>query len=71
MGGIDGDALLISLDGVASTRIVGVSASCYPPEHRKVLKKLSSGTGSPRWSRKKGRKIDVVVVLLYKLHFTK
>ena len=30
-GGIDGGGLLNSLDGVAPTRIVGVSASCYPP----------------------------------------
>ena len=30
-GGIDGGGLLISLDGVAPTRIVNVSASCYPP----------------------------------------
>ena len=29
--GIDGGGLLISLDGVAPTRIVGVSASCCPP----------------------------------------
>jgi len=30
-GGIDGGGLLISPDGVAPTRIVGVSDSCYPP----------------------------------------
>ena len=30
-GGIDGGGLLISLDGVAPTQIVNVSASCYPP----------------------------------------
>jgi len=30
-GGIGGGALLISLDGVAPTRIVGVPSSCYPP----------------------------------------
>jgi len=28
---IDEGGLLISLDGVAPTRIVGMSASCYPP----------------------------------------
>jgi len=28
---IDGGGLLISLDGVAPTQIVNVSASCYPP----------------------------------------
>jgi len=30
-GTIDGFGLLISLDGVVLTRIVSVSASCYPP----------------------------------------
>jgi len=30
-GGIDGGGLLISPDGVAPTRIVGVSGSRYPP----------------------------------------
>jgi len=30
-GRIDGGGLLISLDGVVSTRIVGLSASCYAP----------------------------------------
>ena len=38
---------------------------CLPvnlPLHHKV-QKFSSGTGSPRWSRKKGRKMVVVVVL--------
>jgi len=30
-GGIDGGGLLISPDGLAPTRIVGVSAFCYPP----------------------------------------
>jgi len=30
-GGIDGGGLLISLDGVAPTYIVSVSAYCYPP----------------------------------------
>jgi len=29
-GGIDGGGLLIGPDGVAPTRIVDVSASCYP-----------------------------------------
>ena len=47
--------MLIRLDGVAPTQIVGVSASCYPSEHRNVHKKLSSGTSSPGWSREKGR----------------
>jgi len=39
-GGIDGGGLLISPDGVLPTQIVGVSASCYPPYHHKVQKKL-------------------------------
>jgi len=45
--------VLISPDGVAPTRIVGVSASCYPPWQHKVQKKLSSGSGSPGWSQKR------------------
>jgi len=55
--------LLISPGGVAPTRIVDVSASCYPPLHHKVQKKLSSGTGSPGWSRKKSRKTVVCIGL--------
>jgi len=31
MGGIDGGGLVIGPDGVATTCIVGVSASSYPP----------------------------------------
>jgi len=38
-----------------------VSASVNLPLHHKV-QKFSSGTSSPRWSRKKGRKAVVVVV---------
>ena len=38
-----------------------MSASVNLPLHRKV-QKFSSGTGSPRWSRKKGRNMVVVVV---------
>jgi len=49
---------LVSLDGVAPSRMVSVSASVNPPLHHKV-QKLSSGTGSPGWSRKKGRKTVV------------
>jgi len=41
--------------------MVSVSASDNLPLHHKV-QKFSSGTGSPRWSRKKGRKMVVVVV---------
>jgi len=51
---------LISPDGVASIRMVGVSASVNLPLHHKV-QKFSSGTGSPGWSRKKGCKMVVVV----------
>ena len=40
--------------------MVAVSASVNLPLHHKVHK-FSSGTGSPRWSRKKGRKTVVCV----------
>jgi len=50
---------LISPHGVAPSRIVGVSASVNLPLHHKV-QKFSSGTGSPRWSQKKGSKMVVV-----------
>ena len=49
---------LVSPDGVAPSRMVGVSASVNLPLHHKV-QKFSSGTGSPGWSRKKGRKTVV------------
>ena len=52
---------MLSPDGVAPIRMVGVSASVNLPLHHKV-QKFSSGTGSPGWSRKKGRKTVVVVV---------
>jgi len=52
---------LLSPDGVAPSRMVGVSASVNFPLHHKV-QKFSSATGSPGWSRKKGRKTVVVVV---------
>ena len=42
--------------------MVGVSASVNLPLQHKV-QKFSSGTGSPGWSRKKGRKMVVVVVV--------
>ena len=41
--------------------MVSVSASVNLPLHHKV-QKFSSGTGSPGWSRKEGRKMVVVVV---------
>ena len=40
--------------------MVSVSASVNLPLHHKV-QKFSSGTGSPGWSRKKGRKMVVVM----------
>jgi len=39
--------------------MVGVSASVNLPLHHEV-QKFSSGTGSPRWYRKKGRKTVVM-----------
>jgi len=48
-----------SLDGVAPSRMVGVSASVNLPLCHKV-QKFSSGTGSHGWSQKKGRKMVVV-----------
>jgi len=59
---------LVSPDGVTLSRMVGVSASVNLPLHHKV-QKSSSGTGSPGWSRKKGRKTFVVVVVLLLLSF--
>ena len=53
---------LLSPDGVAPSRMVGVSASVNLPLHHKV-QKFSSGTGSPGWSRKKGRKTVVCVCM--------
>jgi len=49
---------LVSPDGVAPSRTVGVSASVNLPLHHQV-QKFSSGTGSTGWSRKKGRKMVV------------
>ena len=51
---------LVSPDGVAPSRMVGVSASVKLPLHHKV-QKFSSGTGSPGRSQKKGRKTLVCV----------
>ena len=45
---------------VSRCRMVCVSASVNLPLHHKV-QKFSSGTGSPGWSQKKGRKMDVCV----------
>jgi len=54
---------VVSPDGVAPSRIVGVSASVNLPLQRKVHK-FSFGTGSPGWFRKNGRKTVVVVVVV-------
>ena len=51
---------LVGPDGVAPSRMVGLSASVDLPLHHKV-QKFSSGTGSPGWSRRKGRKMVVCV----------
>jgi len=45
---------------MAPSQIVGVSASVNLPLHHEV-QKFSSGTGSPGWSWKKGRKTVVVL----------
>jgi len=52
---------LVSPDGVMFSQMVSVSASVNLPLYHKV-QKFSSGTGSPGWSRKKGRKMVVAVV---------
>jgi len=49
-------------DGVAPSRMVGVSASVNLPLHHKV-QKLSSGTGSLGWFWKMGHKTVVLVVI--------
>jgi len=54
----------VSPDGVAPSRMVSVSASVNLPLHHKV-QKFSSGTGSPGWSWKKGRKTVVVWVVVF------
>ena len=54
---------LVSPDGVGTSRMVCVSACVNLSLHHKV-QKFSSGTGSPGWSRKKGRKTVVVCSLL-------
>jgi len=56
---------VVSPDGLAPSRMVGVSASVDLSLHHEV-QKFSSGTGSPGWSRKKGRKM-VVEVYYFKI----
>jgi len=59
---------LVSPDGVMLSRMVSVSASVNLPLRHKV-QKFSSGTGSPGWSRKKGRKTVVVVLNVCGWHY--
>jgi len=54
---------LLSPDGVAASRMVSVSACVNLPLHYKV-QKFSSGTSSPGWSRKKGRRTVVCVCII-------
>ena len=61
---------MLSPDGVAPSRMVSVSASVNLPLHHKV-QKFSSGTGSPGWSWKKGRKTVVVVCGLFAVPYGK
>jgi len=51
---------LVSPDGVALSRMVSMSVSVNLPLHQKI-QQFSSGTGSPGWSQKEGRKTVVVV----------
>jgi len=57
---------LLSPDGVTPSQMVSVSASVNLPLNHKV-QKFSSGTGSPGWSRKKGRTTILVVVVAFLL----
>ena len=57
---------LVSPDGVAPSRMVPVSASVNLPLHHKV-RKYSSGTGSPRWSRCHGPKFPAVLSFPHRL----
>ena len=59
---------LVSPNEVAPSRMINLSASVNLPLHREV-QKFSSGTGSPGWSRKKGRK-TVVVCCFNSSHLT-
>ena len=63
MGDGGGDLHLVGTGspfGVVPSRIGRCVCLCYLPLHHKV-QKFFSGTGSPGWSRKKGRKTVVVV----------
>jgi len=52
---------LVSPDAVTPSWMVSVSASFNLPLHHK-FQQYSSGTGSPRWSRKKGHKMGLVTI---------
>ena len=60
--GNEGCGSLISLDGVAPSRIVGVSVSDISP--CTIKSRRRSGTGSPGWSWEMGRKMVVCFVLV-------
>ena len=59
VGQQEGHPVLVSPDGVAPSWMVSVSASVNLPLHHKV-QQFPSSTGSPGWSRKKGRKTVVM-----------
>ena len=52
---------MVSPDGKAPSRMVGVSASVDLPLNHKV-QRFSSGTSLPGWSRIKGHKTVVMVI---------
>jgi len=60
---------LVSPDGVAPNQMVSESAFVNLPLHHNV-QKFSSGTGSPGWSRNRGRKTVVVVCFQNLISFT-
>jgi len=67
--GDNGGWSLVSPDGVATTRMVGVSASVIFPCTVKV-QKFSSGSGSPGWSRKRAVKQLCVCVYVCGLQYS-
>jgi len=60
--------VLMKWQEVAPSRMVSESASVNFPLPHKV-QNFSSGTGSPGWSRKKGHKAVVVVVVWFIIFF--
>ena len=61
-----GQWALVNSDGMAPSRMINVSASVNLPLHHKV-QRFSSCTGSPGWSQKKGRKMVVCALILFKI----